>query len=48
MPKLAISIYHKTGDIIDIPYYIHELNPQYRFYIRHYTVNECDTVLYVI
>lgn len=47
-PKLAISIYHKPEDIIDIPHYIHELNPQYRFYIRHYTTNECDTVLYAI
>lgn len=45
-PKLAISIYHKPWDIIDIPLYILSLVPEYRFSIRHYTFNMHETVLY--
>ena len=47
-PKLAISIYHKPEDTIDIPYYIHELVPEYRFYIRHYSYSPAETILYAI
>lgn len=47
-PKLAISIYHKSDDIIKIPIYILTLYPKYRLYIRHYTFNRCDTVLYAV
>lgn len=47
-PKLAISIYHKPEDTIDIPYYIHELVPEYRFYIRHYSYSPAETILYAV
>lgn len=47
-PKLAVSIYHKPDDIFEIINYLHKLIPDYVFYIRHYTANECDTVLYAI
>lgn len=47
-PKLAISIYHKLEDIIDIPMYIHSLVPEYKFYLRHYSLNRAETVLYAI
>jgi len=47
-PKLAICIYHKKQDIIDIPLYINSLNPEYKFYIRHYSDGPYDTVLYAI
>ncbi len=45
-PKLAISIYHKWEDLIDIPAYIHELVPEYKLFIRHYFYSPAETVLY--
>lgn len=45
-PKLAISIYHKWGDLVDIPAYIHELVPEYKLFIRHYFYSPAETVLY--
>ncbi|MFI3177669.1 MAG: FkbM family methyltransferase [Eubacteriales bacterium] len=47
-PKLAISIYHKPEDLIEIPMYLKELVPEYRFYIRHYAWNKSETILYAI
>ena len=47
-PNLAICIYHKVEDIIDIPTYIHSLVPEYKFYIRHYSLGQAETVLYAI
>ena len=47
-PKLIICLYHKLEDIWTLPQLISELNPEYRFYIRHYSINALDTVLYAI
>lgn len=47
-PKLAISIYHKTEDILTIPQLILEYNPDYKLYLRHYSFSDYDTVLYAI
>lgn len=47
-PKLAICIYHKKEDMVEIPYFIKQLVPEYRLFIRHYSNNECETVLYAV
>ncbi len=47
-PRLAICIYHKPEDILEIPLYLLELIPEYKFYIRHYCSNMFETVLYAV
>lgn len=47
-PRLAICVYHKPEDIIEIPLKILELNPEYKFYLRHYSYMDTETVLYAI
>ena len=49
-PMLAISIYHRTDDVVQIPQYvINELNGEYKLYLRHYwSCNGTDTVLFAI
>lgn len=45
-PFLAVCVYHKPGDVLEIMDYLHALIPEYRFWLRHYTVIQDDTVLY--
>ncbi len=47
-PKLAISIYHKTEDIWELPELILDICPDYRLYLRHYSIAQAETVLYAI
>lgn len=47
-PKLAISIYHKYEDLVDILMYIKSLVPEYKFYIRHYSNILVETILYAV
>lgn len=45
-PLLAICVYHKRGDMLQIMEYLHQLVPEYRFWIRHYNISMNETVLY--
>ncbi|MBE5812122.1 MAG: FkbM family methyltransferase [Clostridiales bacterium] len=45
-PRLAICVYHKPEDIIEIPRLLLEYNPEYNFRLRHYSCSMCETVLY--
>lgn len=45
-PKLAICIYHKFEDMWKILLWINEKFPGYKFYIRHYSSTDNETVLY--
>ncbi len=47
-PKLAISVYHKPEDIWEIAGLLLKLNPEYKFYLRHYSVAASETILYAV
>lgn len=45
-PKLAISVYHRDDDIVEIPKLLIGLRPDYKLYLRHYSLLLNETVLY--
>lgn len=47
-PKLAVCVYHKPLDIIQIPLYIKKIVPEYNIYFRHYNINMYETVCYAV
>ncbi|MCD8006264.1 MAG: FkbM family methyltransferase [Oscillospiraceae bacterium] len=48
-PKLNIAIYHRVGDLFELPLMVHEMNPGYKLFIRHYPYYPAwDTNLYAI
>lgn len=48
LPKLAVCIYHKTKDMVEIPLFIKELAPEYQLYVRMHANDGSETVLYAI
>lgn len=53
MPKLAICVYHKKEDLIEIPQFIKQLESKndkikYDLYLRHHSLSSAETVLYAI
>ena len=36
-PKICTALYHRAYDIIELPLLLHEINPDYRFFIRQYS-----------
>ena len=47
-PKLAICVYHRNEDLLEISKYLAALVPEYKLYLRHHGINGTDTVLYAI
>ena len=45
-PFMALCVYHKPGDVLAIMDYVHQLVPEYRFYLRQYAPAPGETVLY--
>ena len=47
-PKLAGCVYHNKEDIWEIPKLILSYVPEYKLYLRHYSMTKDETVLYCI
>ena len=47
-PRLAVCIYHKPQDIVEILEFILSLHDDYKLYIRHYHYEYIETVVYAI
>jgi hypothetical protein len=45
-PKLAIALYHRLDDFIDIPAYLDGLGLGYAFFLGHFTIHSEETVLF--
>lgn len=48
-PRLVVSLYHRVEDLIELPLLVHQLNPDYKLYLRHHPyIPAWDTNLYCI
>lgn len=47
-PRIAIALYHKKEDILEIPQYIMQLSKDYKFYLRIYSNSWFEVTLYAI
>tara|TARA_Y200000002_G_C22662279_1_gene656337 strand:+ start:725 stop:1789 length:1065 start_codon:yes stop_codon:yes gene_type:complete len=47
-PKIAVSVYHKYNDFIEIPKLILGINKNYKIFLRHYTEGVDETVMFFI
>ena len=47
-PKLAIAAYHFATDLWRLVDVIREINPTYKFYLRHYSETGLESVIYAV
>jgi len=47
-PILAICVYHKSGDLWELPILVKNLNPSYSMYLRNHGHMGLETVLYCV
>jgi len=47
-PKMAVCVYHKPGDLWEIPNYIRARYPFYRLFLDHHSLHDEETVLYAV
>lgn len=45
-PRLAICVYHKGADFVDIPKQVLQIRSDYDMYMRHYTEGIIETVMF--
>lgn len=48
MPVLAVCLYHRPEDLWDLPLLVHSLSPDYHLYVRRYSDERWETVLYAV
>ena len=47
-PKMALSAYHKFYDLVDLPEQVLSIDPGYVFYLKHFSVDLSETVLFCV
>ena len=47
-PTLAICVYHRPEHLWEIPHMVREWQPRYRLYLRHYSTNMSETVMFAL
>jgi FkbM family methyltransferase len=47
-PRVAVCVYHKREDLFDLALLLKSFVPEYSFFLRHYTDNQTETVLYAV
>ena len=48
-PRLILSVYHRTEDLLELPLKIHEMYSGYRLYLRHHPyIPAWDVELYCV
>lgn len=47
-PALALAVYHRPGDMWDIPARVLDICADYKVYLRHYTESIYETVMYFV
>jgi len=47
-PKMAVCVYHEPEHLWEVPLFLKQLVPEYKIYIRHYSMDEYETVCYAI
>jgi FkbM family methyltransferase len=45
-PRLAVAVYHRLSDFVEIPRYMRELDLGYRFFLGHFTTHSEETILF--
>jgi len=45
-PRLAVSVYHRDNDFIEIPAYLDRLGLGYEFFLDHFTIYGEETILF--
>jgi FkbM family methyltransferase len=48
MPVLAVCLYHRPEDLWDVPLLVRSLRPDYKLYVRRYSDERWETVLYAV
>jgi hypothetical protein len=45
-PTLAVCVYHSLRDFTELPLYIKSINPNYKLYLSHNSLQAGETILF--